>query len=293
MTLPEPTLSAGLLYLIASVACSVAVAVFLKLARRYEIDVRQAIAANYAVTATLCALALRPSLTQIESASRSWGLLLTLGVILPSGFMAMAQSVRHAGIVRSDAAQRLSLFLPLLAAFLLFGESLTWHKAAAIVLAFTALFCVLRRRAPTGDAATSQSVWVWPLGVWITYGLVDILFKQIAKTGTAFAGALLIAFILAGIAMTGYLLTRRISWQLRHLLAGIVLGILNFGNIVTYIRAHQSLPEHPALVFASMNMGVIILGTLVGAVAFREPLSRINVLGLSIAVAAIFLMMPT
>src|SRR5690606_21879819 len=233
----------GLLYLLASVAFSVTVAVLLKLARRHDIDVRQAIAANYAVTAALTWLTLNPSTKQLASAGQAWGLLLALGLLLPSGFMAMAQSVRHAGIVRSDAAQRLSLFLPLLAAFLLFGESLTWHKAAAIVLAFTALFCVLRRRAPTGDAATSQSVWVWPLGVWITYGLVDILFKQIAKTGTAFAGALLIAFILAGIAMTGYLLTRRISWQLRHLLAGIVLGILNFGNIVTYIRAHQSLPE--------------------------------------------------
>jgi len=293
MTLPGPTFSAGLLYLIASVACSVAVAVFLKLARRYEIDVRQAIAANYAVTATLCALALRPSLTQIESASRSWGLLLTLGVILPSGFLAMAQSVRHAGIVRSDAAQRLSLFLPLLAAFLLFGESLTWHKAAAIILAFTALFCVLRRGTDADNARSGQHAWIWPVGVWIAYGLVDIIFKQIAKTGTAFAGALLIAFVLAGVVITGYLLVRRTAWQPRHLLAGIVLGILNFGNIVTYIRAHQSLPDNPALVFASMNMGVIVLGTVVGAIAFREPLSRLNMLGLGIAVTAIFLMMPT
>jgi len=41
-----------------------------------------------------------------------------------------------------------------------------------------------------------------------------------------------------------------------------------------------------------MNMGVIALGTVVGALAFREPLSRVNLLGLVLAVAAILLMMP-
>ena len=37
--------------------------------------------------------------------------------------------------------------------------------------------------------------------------------------------------------------------------------------------------KEPALVFASMNMGVIILGTLVGAGLFKEKLTRSNVLG--------------
>ncbi len=41
-----------------------------------------------------------------------------------------------------------------------------------------------------------------------------------------------------------------------------------------------------------MNMGVISLGTLVGALAFREPLSRVNGLGLALALAAILLMAP-
>lgn len=288
--MPEST--SGLLYLLASVACSVTVAVLLKLARKYDIDIRQAIAANYAVTAVLSGLMLRPSIEQLESASQAWPLLLVLGVLLPAGFMAMAQSVRQVGIVRSDVAQRLSLLLPLLAAFLLFGESLTWRKSMAIALAFTALFCILRRRGPTGHVPLDQHAWRWPLGVWIAYGLVDILFKQIAKAGAAFSGALLIAFILAGIVISGYLLWRRVTWQTRHLLAGIVLGIANFGNIVTYIRAHQSLPDHPALVFSAMNMGVITLGTLIGALVFREHLSRVNLLGLGLALLAIVLMMP-
>ncbi|MDH0736518.1 DMT family transporter [Achromobacter spanius] len=292
----------GILYLLASVTCSVTVAVLLKLARRYDVDVRQAITMNYAVAALLCWAVLKPDPAALLAPHTPWAVLAALGVLLPSVFLAMAAAVRHAGIVRSDAAQRLSLFIPLLAAFLLFGEPVSGRKLAAILLAFGALACLLRRPSPdtgtgtdTGTGAgtaPAQGIWLWPLVVWAGYGVIDILFKQVARAGTAFAAGLLLAFVLAGGLMLVYLLARRVRWQRRHLLAGVALGVFNFGNILTYIRAHQSLPEHPALVFASMNMGVITLGTLVGALVFREPLTRVNGLGIALALAAIVLMAP-
>ncbi|MGE8658171.1 MAG: EamA/RhaT family transporter [Achromobacter sp.] len=293
----------GLSYLLASVTCSVAVAAMLKLARRWQVDVRQAIMVNHAVAALLCWLLLRPDPATLLTPQTPWAVLLTLGLLLPSGFMAMALAVRHAGVVRSDAAQRLSLFIPLLAAFLLFGEPVSARKLGAIALAFAALFCLLRRPARTGEApgpgnhagtdvAPGRALWMWPLAVWVAYGLVDILFKQMARAGTAFAGGLLLAFALSSALMLAYLSWRRAAWAPRHLAAGVALGAVNFGNIITYIRAHQALPDHPALVFASMNMGVITLGTLVGALVFREPLSRLNGLGLALALAAILLMAP-
>ena len=289
-------LTPGILYLLASVTCSVTVAVLLKLARRYDVDVRQAITMNYAVAALLCWAVLKPDPAALLAPHTPWAVLAALGVLLPSVFLAMAAAVRHAGIVRSDAAQRLSLFIPLLAAFLLFGEPVSGRKLAAILLAFCALACLLRR--PSTDTGTGtgtapgRGMWLWPLVVWAGYGVIDILFKQVARAGTAFAAGLLLAFVLAGGLMLAYLLARRVRWQRRHLLAGVALGVFNFGNILTYIRAHQSLPEHPALVFASMNMGVITLGTLVGALVFREPLTRVNGLGIALALAAIVLMAP-
>lgn len=290
-------LTPGLLYLLASVACSVTVAVLLKLARRWQVDVRQAIAMNYLVAALLCWAVLRPDPAGVLTPRTPWLVLAALGVLLPSVFLAMAAAVRHAGIVRSDAAQRLSLFIPLLAAFLLFGEPPSGRKLAAALLAAGALYCLLRRAAPAqapadGGPGGGRAAWLWPLAVWLGYGVIDILFKQMARAGTAFAGGLLLAFVIAGLLMLAYLLLRRVRCRPRHLAAGVALGLANFGNILTYIRAHQSLPEHPALVFASMNMGVITLGTLVGALAFREPLSRLNIAGVALALAAIVLMAP-
>lgn len=324
----------GFLFLITSVLCSVTVAILLKLARRFDIDIRQAIAVNYVIAALACWLLLGANLSAVNNTGTPWGVLIALGILLPTVFVAMGQAVRHVGIVRSDAAQRLSVFIPVVAAFLFFGDTLTARKGAAIAVGLIALLCLLakmRKPAPAtgaagvaykagaagnvaapsatmrpGDrAATDRAaaavdpagafpvpVWVWPLAVWLGYGVIDVLFKQVAKSGTAFGNGLLLAFLLAGVVIFGYLLITRVRWRSRDCLAGVVLGVMNFANIYTYIRAHQNLPNDPAVVFSTMNIGVIAVGTLAGAVLFKEHVSRLNVLGLILAVVTIALMAP-
>src|SRR5690606_19025734 len=84
--------------LIISIACSVAVSILLKVARRQRIDIAQAIAVNYVVAASLCLLVLRPDPATILNPTSPWWVLIALGILLPSVFLAMAGAVRHAGI---------------------------------------------------------------------------------------------------------------------------------------------------------------------------------------------------
>lgn len=76
------------------------------------------------------------------------------------------------------------------------------------------------------------------------------------------------------------------------MVAGLLLGLLNFGNIYFYVRAHQIYSENPTLVFSAMNIGVISLGTLVGAGVFRERIHWVNALGVGLAILAIFVLFP-
>lgn len=287
------SLAPSLMFLASSVVCSVSVGALLKAGRARGLDVRQAIFMNYIVASALCYFLLRPDLGKLASGGQSIGIFLALGVLLPSIFVALAQSVHSAGLVRTDAAQRLSLIIPLLAAFLLFGEQSSTRKLLGMGLAFLALFCLLYKpQASSKAAATGSAAWLWPLVVLLGFGVIDVLFKQMSKTGTAFSAGLLVTFCIAGSLMLLYLLATGTRWGLGHLLTGIVLGALNFANIYTYIRAHQVLPGSPALIFSFMNMGVIVLGTLVGALVFREKLSPINLLGVGLALCTIWVMMP-
>ena len=280
-----------MIYVLFSVVCSVLVSVLLKLVRRFGIDVNQAIAWNYVVAGALTALMLQPSLATLREPGAPWLALIGLGVLLPTIFLALAASVRHAGIVRSDAAQRLSLLLSLLAAFALFGEQLTAFKALGIALGLLALLCMVWRGEAGMVKGGAAASWLYPLLVFGGFGVIDILFKRVAQAGVPLGASLQAMFALALLVALAFQLWRRlrdrIRFTARSALAGIALGLANFGNILFYLRGHQALPQHPALVFASMNIGVVALGALVGLLLFRERLSRINLGGVLLALLAI------
>ena len=277
--------------LIIAVLCSVAVSVLLKVARKRNIAIQQAIAFNYIVALSLSWFLLKPDFKGLEftdfiAQSENTPIFLALGILLPSVFIIMSKAVEFAGIVRSDAAQRLSLFLPILAAFLIFHETLSQSKVVGIVLAFAGLFCLLSK--PNQQSAVDFRGVLGLVGVWFGYGIIDILFKQVAKSGGAFPTTLFIAFSLAACIMFIYLLFKRTQWNVASVVGGIILGVLNFFNILFYIKAHQSFGSNPTLVFAGMNIGVICLGTITGALIFKEKISKVNWLGIVFSLCAIF-----
>jgi len=275
-------------FLVFAVICSVLVSVLLKLARRRALDVAQMVTWNYLVAASLSALLLRPSLDSLAHGHAPWAALLALAVILPSLFVVLGRAVAQAGIVRSDVAQRLSLLLSLLAAFMFFGEQAGALRLAGLGVGLLAIVAITAR---SGDRTQSPGSWRWLLVVWLGFALVDILLKKIALSGTPSMAALLVCFSLAFVLMLAVQLYRhgrgrtQLAW--RNVGAGALLGLLNFGNILFYVRAHQHLSDSPATVFAGMNIGVVVLGAVVGIFVFGERTSMWNKIGLGLAVLAI------
>lgn len=280
-----------MIQLVLAILCSVTVGVLIKYSRMKGIAIAQSIAVNYIVTTSLTYFLLKPdfqgqTMTEIVANNPSSYIFAILSFTLPVIFLVQAKALEYAGIIRTDAAQRLSLFLPILAAFTLFGEQVTSHKLFALVLAFVALGCLLWKGSQGMEKGGKIAMFSLAL-VWIGYGINDILFKQIAKTGSAFPLTLFIAFIGAGCFMFIYLTLKRTQWHIPSVLVGLLLGVLNFGNILFYIQAHQAMKDDPTLVFTGMNLGVICLGTFIGAMAFKEKIHKINYLGVFIAIIAI------
>ncbi len=207
-------------------------------------------------------------------------------------FVILAASVRYTGIVRTDAAQRLSLFIPVAAAFFVFDEALDTVKTVGLIIGFAAIICLIPWQKQSPNKKTPSYSWVYLLIVFLGMGVIDILFKQLAlvkqiSTGTSLFIVYSLSFAVAfiGLMFQVFRKTMKFSWP--HILIGWVLGIANFGNILFYIKAHQVLAKNPSIVFSSMNIGVIIFGTLVGVIIFKEKLSIFNKIGLVLAVIAI------
>ena len=281
-----------MMYLTIAVLCSVAVSVLLKILRQRDIDIRQTIVAGYPVAFLLTWFLLKPDVSGMSDLGGAWAIIIALGVLLPAVFIILGRAIEAVGMVATDAAQRLSLIIPIVAAFLLFGEVLTGIRVFGLLLGFLALGALIYRPQQGEISKQAKHTPLWLFGVWAGYGVIDILFKQVAKQGAAFPLTLFVSFGLAGLLLLIYLLIMRVRWQGNALAAGILLGALNMGNIYAYIRAHQVLSESPSIVFTGMNVGVIAVATLIGVGVFKESLNRINILGLLLAifcVAVLFL----
>ena len=276
-----------MMYLTIAVLCSVAVSVLLKILRQRNIDIRQTIVAGYPVAFLLTWFLLKPDISGLSLLGSAWGIIIALGVLLPAVFIILGRAIAAVGMVATDAAQRLSLIIPIIAAFLLFGEVLTGTRIFGLVLGFLALGALVYRPQSGDITKQARQTPLWLLGVWAGYGIIDILFKQVAKQGSAFPLTLFVSFGLAGLLLFIYLLITRVRWQGNALMAGVLLGALNMGNIYAYVRAHQVLSESPSIVFTGMNVGVIAVATIIGVGVFKERLNRINIIGLLLAVGCV------
>jgi drug/metabolite transporter (DMT)-like permease len=279
-----------MIYITLSIFCSVTVAILLKLAKRYQISIIQAVAFNYLTALILCFLFFKPEVKALTSTA-PWTVYVALAVLLPTIFLFLAASIKNLGIVKTDIAQRLSLFIPILAAYFIFKEDFNQLKFAGLGIGFIAIFLTFLRKT---DPGKEKNNWLYPISVFIGFGVIDVLFKQIAlykeiPYTTSLFTVFCLSFIVSLIIVIAMVLTKKIKLQLVNIACSFVLGLFNFGNILFYLKAHQALAKNPSTVFAAMNLGVIVVGSLVGVIVFKEKLTKLNYVGIILAIAAVVL----
>lgn len=277
-----------MIYIFLSICCSVTVAVLLKTARRFGINIQQSINWNYLSALLLCFFSFSPDISLLQFSS-PWNLYIPLSILLPTVFVLLAISIRYIGIVKTDIAQRLSLFIPILASYFIFNETISSLKLIGLSIGFLAIFLTLNKKT---ESSTEKNRWIFPLIVLLGFGIIDVLFKQIVvNKDIPFTTSLFVifcgAFIISSIISLYSILIKKTPLELKSFYFGIVLGIFNFGNILFYLKAHKALADNPSTVFAAMNFGVIVVGSLIGIAVFKEKISRVNYIGIALALAAV------
>jgi len=256
------------------------------MSRRHDVCTTQIVAWNYVIAIALTYMVFTPDIT-IANEDTPWEIYIPLMLLLPSVFMFLAASIKHMGIVKTDVAQRLSLFIPILAAWFIFKEDFNAYKVIGLAIGFPAIVLILLRK----DQSEGRK-WIFLAVVLLGFGIIDVLFKQIVlHTNLPYTTSLFIVFCGALVVSWAVVLYEIIAkhnrLQLINFGFGSMVGIFNFCNILFYLLAHKAFADNPSTVFAAMNMGVIVLGSLVGIIAFKERVAKLNYLGLIMALVAI------
>lgn len=277
-----------MLYLLLSIFCSVSVGIIFKIAAKNTRRNSQMILSNYMVALLLCYAFFAPE-PHLNQYTAYWPELTALMVLLPSIFLFLALSVKYVGIVKTDAAQRLSLFIPILAAWFIFDENFNSWKLIGLAVGFPALLLILSKKEETEG---QKNAWIYPAVVLLGFGLVDTLFKKVAiLPNVPYTTSLSIVFI-GALVITTLGVIYEVTFKAKKIKPinfayGLLIGIFNFGNILFYLKAHKEFAENPSTVFAAMNMGVIVTGSLAGMFLFKEKLTIKNYIGIALALVAI------
>ncbi|MDR0229553.1 MAG: EamA/RhaT family transporter [Flavobacteriaceae bacterium] len=284
-------------FLVLSILGSVSVGIYLKIVKKFNASILQMISFNYLITIICSYFFFNVDLSVIP-VSLPIVTISSLAILLPSIFLVQFYSIQYTGIIKTDIAQRLSLFIPIIAAIMIFNEVISSLRYIALAIGLIAVYFIVDKPHKNQIIEKKNRSFIYPLFVFLGFGIIDIFFKQLALYSIipytsslfyVFAAAFVISIL---INIFFYLKNKQTNFlELKSILLGIPLGLLNFLNIVCYMKAHREFAESPTTVFAGMNFGVILLGTLVGYFLFNEKLSKKNVLGLIMALIAVTLIL--
>lgn len=210
-----------------------------------------------------------------------------LGILLPTIFFLLNKSLKKSGLAKTDIFQRLSLIIPVALSFYLFNEILTFPKLIAIILAFISIVLLLYKKSTNHGNFNIMYL----LAVFVGYGVVDTLFKILATNkNIPYVVALFLIFVFSAVVSLLFLFFSKGKLHTKTIFQGFILGALNFCNIFFYLKAHKIFIETPTLVFITMNLGVIIGGTIIGVTYFKEKISNSALIGIFTAIISVVLL---
>lgn len=300
-----------------AVACSVAIGMIFKHTGPQGLDRTALLTVNYAAAVGVAAILIGTGGRSIEGPLGFSPTLLALGMgtgaLLIAGFFLLAHATDVAGMSLAIGVMRVSVVIPFLASWLVWGEVPSAAQAVGMILAGVAFFLIAqkhRRPEPvivgTGTGAASGSVRDRPAGVdWHAFGVlaltfcmggaVDLSMKAFEEgfgTTNSRVLFLLLAFgvaFLIGAVLVGARAIRRGHWPGRRTVVwGVVLGVVNYGSLEFILRAIAELPG--PFVFPANNIAIMVLAAVLGVYLWDEHLSRINRIGIGLAIVALVML---
>jgi drug/metabolite transporter (DMT)-like permease len=287
-----------MIYLALGILCNVILLVILKSFDNFKIPTLQGIVVNYFVAGTTALFFVGEDYTIKEVVSADYfPVSLMLGALFISIFYLISLTAQKINIAVASVANKMSVVMPVIVAFVLYGDNVTLLKVLAIILALASVF--LTTKSDNKGAAKNKSLMILPVLVFFGSGIIDTLVNyankrliHTPKEDALFTG---FGFYIAGcigILWLGYMfIFKKEKFVPKSIIAGIILGIPNFFSIYFILKALSSNVLESSQLYPMANVFIVILSSLAGVILFKEKLSKINAIGILLSVVAIALIM--
>jgi len=84
--------------------------------------------------------------------------------------------------------------------------------------------------------------------------------------------------------------TGREKFDKRAIPAGILIGVPNYFSLWTLVKVLSANQGNSSAIFPIINIGIVLFSTMVAYFLFREKLSKLNWMGIALAIASILML---
>jgi len=279
-----------MLYLLLSITTSACILVLFKLFLRYKIHILQAIVVNYITACSLGFLMQMNSFSITDIVSSEWiCYALLIGSIFILTFQIFAYSSQTAGISITAISSKISVIIPVITGSILYvDENLNLTKIFGLILAIISFLLVFYGNE---NMKINPRFIFLPILLFLANGLNDSMMTFAQRKFSGFNTMIFVSCIFFFSLIIGviwlflqYLYTKQ-KICFKNIIAGIVLGILNFYSTYYFFMGVAIVDS--AIFFPILNTSIVSISTLIGYFFFKEKINIINWIGILIAIITI------
>lgn len=284
-------------YLLISIFIVSLLFIVIRLFNFFKVGAFQAITFNY-FTAAFCSFLFnyQTNLQYIDRLPQCMIEGLPVGLLFIAIFYLMSVVTTTSGVAVTSVLSKMSVIIPVIAGVILYNEQLVALKIAGIFIALIAVVLTGIKndnKKHQSNLKTNLLLLIFFIGS----GLVDTSIKYLQATRMTPQTEHLYIIAIFGVAgifgilkLLFDLFRNQQEIILKNVIAGIVLGTVNFFSLYFVIKALQFPGAKSSITFAIINIGVILMVALCGIIFFKERFSKINYAGFFLAVVSIVLL---
>jgi drug/metabolite transporter (DMT)-like permease len=288
-----------MIWLTLSILSSASLLLFFKVFEKYRIDTFHAIVVNYFA----CVLVGLPLVNDFEintDNGTGWiPLAMMLGTIFISLFFLIGQTTQKMGVSVATVSMKLGYIFPILLAFTVYNETITFIKITGIVLTLLAVVLTSIKKKENIQVSSSMMI-ILPAIIFFGSGLCDSVVQYTEKIYFKNGGFEMFNILIFTTAFLIGLTASIYKWKkngksgfdLKTIIGGMLLGIPNYFSIYFLFKALNVERFESSVVFPINNIGIVLTSTILSVMLFREKLSMLNLIGFSFAIVSIVIMSP-
>jgi drug/metabolite transporter (DMT)-like permease len=283
-----------LIYLLLSILFSSGLFVIFKFFSIYKIDVLKAIVINYITAFILGFLFSESNFSILEVSNQPWFLgSIFLGILFVAIFFVMAMTSQKNGVSVASVAGKMSVVIPVFFGIFLYNESFSFLKITGIFIVLIAVYLTSFKEE---KSISQKNTLLFPVLLFLGSGIIDASIKYfetayVPKNGIPIFSATIFGF--AGFIGLLILIYNRANktfkFEGKNFFGGVILGAINYYSIIYLLKALQYNGLESSTLFTVNNVAIVMVSTLLGLLLFKESISKMNWLGISLAIVSILL----